>query len=141
MHKLLTYRCYYRSSDNTFQGLFCLLCIVTGDPNYWPLLPLAGRPSRAFAWWAPPLLGSPSPLLPPPPSRGNATPTSPPRAVALLPHDPARSHGRHLCLLDLPLLLCRPPCRRHLSCWRWPLSGAVDIPVAWGKMLIRRAGC
>ena len=40
---LLTYRRY---SDNTFQALFCLLCIVqteivAGDPICCPLLPLA----------------------------------------------------------------------------------------------------
>ena len=85
---LLTYR---RSSDNTFQGLFCLLSIVqtedqivAGDPICCPLLPLAGRPSRTLAWWTRPLLGPPCPLLPPPSPGGNAPPTSSPRPMALL---------------------------------------------------------
>merc|ERR1711974_111402 len=115
--------------------------IVAGHPNCCPLLPLVGRPSRAFAGRSRPLLGPPRPLLPPSSPRGNAPPPSPPRSLALLRYDPARRDGRHLRLLDLPLLFRRPPCCRHLSRCRRTFSGPVDILVAWGEKALQAAGC
>merc|ERR1712037_573169 len=112
----------------------------TGHPSSRQLLPLVGQTPRASARWPRPLLGSPCPLLPSPPPRRNAAPSSAPRSLALLGHGLAGRDGRHLRLLDLPLLLCRPPCRRHLSCCCRSFPGALDILVAWGEEALAAAG-
>merc|ERR1712223_2106710 len=105
------------------------------------MLPLGGPAPRAPAWRSHPRLGRSPSLLPSTSPWSDASPPVDASTLALFTHDPAGCDGGHLCLVDFPLLLCRSPCRGHLSCLCRPFPGPLDIPMAWGETALQPARC